>query len=147
MEKARRVMRVVVAVLSVVVCLALCVQAIGIYMEGNAPENFSSPGVRIHPVYSREIVSARLKQLMPLFIAYLVVLIAAVCIKAWRRPKERLQIGVKPVVYHEMRGKNVLRAVLYVGAAALVIAGIANGGMRDVLIKAINICTECIGLG
>ncbi len=31
--------------------------------------------------------------------------------------------------------------------AVLIIAGAANGGLRDVLIKAINICTECIGLG
>lgn len=30
---------------------------------------------------------------------------------------------------------------------AFVIAGICNGGMHDMLVKAINICTECIGLG
>lgn len=37
--------------------------------------------------------------------------------------------------------------VLYAAALLLIAAGILNGGMRDVLIKAINICTECIGLG
>ena len=31
--------------------------------------------------------------------------------------------------------------------AALIAAGVRNGGMFDVLVKAINICTECIGLG
>ncbi len=37
---------------------------------------------------------------------------------------------------------------LIVGAAvALIILGIFNGGMSDVLEKAIKICTECIGLG
>ena len=41
----------------------------------------------------------------------------------------------------------ILRGALYVAAAALIACGIANGGMRDVLVKAINICTECIGLG
>lgn len=30
---------------------------------------------------------------------------------------------------------------------AFVIAGIVNGGMNDVLVKAVKICTECIGLG
>lgn len=30
---------------------------------------------------------------------------------------------------------------------ALVAYGVANGGAMDVLTKAINICTECIGLG
>ena len=37
---------------------------------------------------------------------------------------------------------------LIVGAAvALVVLGIFNGGMGDVLAKAVKICTECIGLG
>ena len=40
-----------------------------------------------------------------------------------------------------------VRIALYVLAAVLIADGISNGGMRDVLIKAINICTECIGLG
>lgn len=43
--------------------------------------------------------------------------------------------------------KNVVRIVLAAGAIVLVIVGINNGGMRDVLEKAINICTQCIGLG
>jgi hypothetical protein len=32
-------------------------------------------------------------------------------------------------------------------AVAFIIAGATNGGMHGVLVKAINICTECIGLG
>jgi hypothetical protein len=40
-----------------------------------------------------------------------------------------------------------VRIALYALAATLIVLGINNGGMRDVLIKAINICTECIGLG
>ena len=41
----------------------------------------------------------------------------------------------------------VLRLVVAALAVALIVAGILNGGMRDVLGKAIKICTECIGLG
>ena len=40
-----------------------------------------------------------------------------------------------------------IRIALIIAAIALIIAGILNGGMADVLSKAINICTECIGLG
>ena len=29
----------------------------------------------------------------------------------------------------------------------MIVAGIVNGSMNDVLQKAIRICTECIGLG
>lgn len=48
------------------------------------------------------------------------------------------------------KGKNAIVIARYValGAAALlIILGIINGGMADVLNKAVKICTECIGLG
>lgn len=42
----------------------------------------------------------------------------------------------------------VLRTIFIVSAAvALIIGGIVLGGYSDVLTKAVNICTECIGLG
>ncbi len=40
-----------------------------------------------------------------------------------------------------------IRGAVFVVAVVFLIVGIFNGGMRDVLGKAINICTECIGLG
>ena len=46
-------------------------------------------------------------------------------------------------------GRRTRTVRLVVGAAALAFLalGAANGGAWDVLVKAINICTECIGLG
>jgi hypothetical protein len=41
----------------------------------------------------------------------------------------------------------VLRSILLVTAVCLIVAGILNGSVNDVLQKAIKICTECIGLG
>ena len=41
-------------------------------------------------------------------------------------------------------GSTELLVILVV---ALIVLGVMNGGMFDVLVKAINICTECIGLG
>ena len=40
-----------------------------------------------------------------------------------------------------------IRIALIVIALALIVLGTLNGGMADVLSKATNICTECIGLG
>jgi len=45
------------------------------------------------------------------------------------------------------RAKNITRIVLAVCGAVLVVVGIFNGGMASILEKAINICTQCIGLG
>ena len=42
---------------------------------------------------------------------------------------------------------NVLRICLYLAAIVFIVLGVMNGGLYDVLVKAINICTECIGLG
>ncbi|MBR1821181.1 MAG: hypothetical protein IJ769_06110 [Clostridia bacterium] len=46
--------------------------------------------------------------------------------------------------WHKARA---IRIALWILTAILIACGIANGGMRDVLYKAKNICTECIGLG
>ena len=32
-------------------------------------------------------------------------------------------------------------------SAGLILHGILDGSMQDVFVKAVNICTECIGLG
>lgn len=40
-----------------------------------------------------------------------------------------------------------MRKILILLAIALIAIGVLNGGARDVLVKAVNICTECIGLG
>lgn len=52
-----------------------------------------------------------------------------------------------PYVEKEMPKKNFLRGMIIALAVLLIVLGIANGGLWDVLVKAINICTECIGLG
>ena len=40
-----------------------------------------------------------------------------------------------------------IRLAVLVVSVICIIAGMVNGNMKDILIKAINICTECIGLG
>lgn len=46
-----------------------------------------------------------------------------------------------------VRSRILLRRVLMAAAVLFIILGIVNGGMKDVLVKAIKICTECVGLG
>ncbi|MCF0133432.1 MAG: hypothetical protein HUJ72_06160 [Blautia sp.] len=51
------------------------------------------------------------------------------------------------LLYSANSGTKWLRLALYVAALAMTLLGVLNGGMHDTLIKAVNICTECIGLG
>ncbi|MBQ8324841.1 MAG: thioredoxin [Clostridia bacterium] len=44
-------------------------------------------------------------------------------------------------------GRRLLAGGLALIAVALIVLGRTSGGAADVLTKAINICTECIGLG
>ena len=45
------------------------------------------------------------------------------------------------------RRRVLIRRVLLVAAVIVVVLGFQNGSMKDVLVKAIRICTECVGLG
>ena len=45
------------------------------------------------------------------------------------------------IILWSVRGAILMLAVVFI------IVGIVNGGMADVLGKAVRICTECIGLG
>ena len=74
-----------------------------------------------------------------------------ICSKSMEREIALAQKAVKrppePKKAENERAVRILRAALYAAALVMLIAGVMNGGMRDVLVKAVNICTECIGLG
>ncbi len=48
---------------------------------------------------------------------------------------------------HERAITIAVRSTTLVCVVVFIILGVVNDGMRDVLIKAVNICAECIGLG
>ena len=64
---------------------------------------------------------------------------------------EKIGAGVSTGADAECRSAriadNVVRVIVLIVAVAFICMGIFNGGMKDVLGKAIKICTECIGLG
>ncbi len=76
-------------------------------------------------------------------------------------PKREVEAVEEPVVVKPLRVRKerkarpklagickwTARLVLLAGGVFLVYLGVQNGGMQDVLAKAINICTQCIGLG
>ena len=148
MGKTMRVVRVVMAVLTVAVCLLLCWEAADILRAGNSPENFSAPGVRIRPVYTREDVAARLGRIAPVLYGYVAAAVLALILQATAGERTR-PAAAAPAAAPAGSGKGrlALCAALGVLAIGLIGLGVVNGGARDVLVKAVNICTECVGLG
>lgn len=61
--------------------------------------------------------------------------------------KDKVSAAAKSAEDAGNRKMVILQSVVIAAAVFFIAAGIWNGSMHDVLIKAINICTECIGLG
>ena len=57
------------------------------------------------------------------------------------------QERVKPEPFDDSKRMNYIRCTVIAFALFFMISGFIAGGTIDVLAKAINICTECIGLG
>lgn len=71
---------------------------------------------------------------------------------AAKRLKEEKEEGLGKRVSKKKEGiaperLKMIRISVLALALIFIIAGIANGNMNAVMIKAINICTECVGLG
>lgn len=63
------------------------------------------------------------------------------------RAKGLIGEGAEANALGEGHAVLLLRLVIIAVAVTFIIVGIFNGGMSDVLGKAVRICTECIGLG
>ena len=65
-----------------------------------------------------------------------------------RLREERAEgVAAQPKPVDPPKRMGGLQALLIVAAVALIVAGALNGSARDVLYKAIAICSECVGLG
>ena len=68
---------------------------------------------------------------------------------AQKRLMEEKEAGIRPETKaaSPSKSKGALQTALIAIAIGLIVAGVCNGSAQDVLYKAINICTECVGLG
>lgn len=254
MAKHMQVARWVMTLATIFILLLLAWQCIDIYLEGNSPSNLADNGVHLSPVFSAEIVGARLRPILPLLAVYVLLVLGALIVQSvagadrgWVSvsPENRLRlvkarmdvlpgeaetlerqrrsirltaaaavlVCAVPCLVYLLNGANftswelesvmgrmllhvapwvaaafavavaasfacgrsaerelaalkghvgqakpekpasrrrplgALRACLYTVAVVFIVLGVMNGGLHDVLVKAINICTECIGLG
>lgn len=149
LKKASLILRWVCAGATVSVLFALAFSCADIYYTGNLPANLSESGVHLSAVFSREIVAARLVGLRPLLIGYGLIFFIALIFQLIAPPKAAVpSYPFKPVSQKvKRRAKTPARILILAAALVFILLGVMNGGARDVLVKAINICTECIGLG
>ena len=135
MEKYRKIARWVVAAACVMILFLLAMACLDIHLDGDG--------------FSPESISARLGIIAPMLIMSAVVGLAAFAYIMSNREKGEGKKSGTGLYKAPREGKksDKIRG-LFLGLALVLIGlGSANGGARDVLVKAINICTECIGLG
>lgn len=138
-----KILPVLLAVCCILLAVILAAGAVVIYLDGSA-RRAENP---LESIYTAEKAGQVLAAALPLFLVLLCIL--AICLVTGVKPKTGKASGnaVRMEKQAEPKHVNTLRAVVVIAAVLLIIAGILNGGALDVLVKAINICTECVGLG
>lgn len=126
----------IILVISVILAgISLISGALVIYFSGNG--------------YSREIVTKTFSKIsIPVYIS-IALIIGNLFVKS--SSKKRFQ---KPENFNQTHESifnsnkiSIIKISIVLLAITSLIIGVIAGGMSDVLTKAVNICTECIGLG
>ena len=132
--------------------ILMAAAAIRIYTTGLAYQAQGHPEAWI---YTREKAVEAIGRYLPILLLAVISNIACVFLgvrdedqdKPVRDP-DLMEIYKKEGNGEERARKlKTARIAVFAVAVVFVIAGIMNGSMEDMLIKAVNICTECIGLG
>ena len=144
MDKKKRFLWIQ-AVLCTAVAVLLSAAAIGIFREGMS---FRLEGDPAAWIFTREKAAEAVRPYIPRILAS-AVMSAAGGILRIRDEKQDMPAVIQGPIRHapENRSVRAVRWGLLAAAVILIIAGILNGSMQDVLIKAVNVCSECIGLG
>lgn len=140
----KRIYRILVSAGCILLAALLAAGAVGIFREGVARQAADPTAA----VYTAENAADVLRRLAPLFFAFLGLLLAGVLtgMSAPERPgPETGGDGMKRL--KTLKRPGAVRAALLAAAVVFILAGILNGSAFDVLVKAINLCTECVGLG
>ena len=142
-----RLMRLLTAIMLVTVVSLLCWQTIDIYLDGNGATSAGNENI-----YRADDITARLKGLKAPLCAFAAVggltliLHALAPEKALSGHFHEARANTSNIA-EPLKGQNKLRLLILCAAIVFILLGVMNGGAYDVLVKAINICTECIGLG
>ena len=137
------------------IAVLLAAGTLSLYLDGAAKQ---AEGDLFYYMFTRERAGAKLLPILPLIFCALGLTIAGVILgirdenaeKPVRNEKLLRDLGSirEKAVHQQAEPKTrILRAVVLVIALILIVIGILNGGLEDVLAKGAAICTECVGLG
>ena len=143
------------AALCAVIAALLAAGALSLYLDGAAKQ---AEGDLFYYMFTRERAGAQLLPVLPLLFCSIGLTVAGVllgvrdenadkAVKDERMLRDLGSIRERAVHQQADRKTRILRTAVLVIALILIILGILNGGLEDVLAKGAAICTECVGLG
>ena len=141
----KKMLLYVQAALCVLWAVLMAAAAVRIYSEGIAYQAQGHPEAWI---YTREKAAAAIGRYLPLLLLAVITNIA--CAVTGARDGGQDEPAADPALIKKKKKEREdasARAAVLIIAVLFVIAGILNGSMEDMFIKAVNICSECIGLG
>ena len=149
----KRTFLIVQSVLCALAAAYLAAAALALYLDGAARQ---AEGDLFYAIYTREKVADWLLPVLPLLIGGLGMAVGGVILGIRDenqdkplRDEMRDWGGLRDRAVRQTAGsrERCTRAAVMALAAALIAAGILNGGLADVLAKGAAICMECVGLG
>ena len=151
----RKLFMTVQAVLCAVIAVLLAAGALSLYLDGAAKQ---AEGDLFYYMFTRERAAAKLLPILPLLFCAFGLTVAGVILGIRDRNAEKpvrderllRDLGsIRERAVHQQADQKTLtlRTAVLVIALVLIVIGIINGGLEDVLAKGAAICTECVGLG
>lgn len=141
---ARKCLLIAQAVLCILCAGMLGAGIVRLYFEGAAFQADEHPDAWI---FTREKVGAVLLPCLVPFLLSFGVTAASVLLGIRSDAKPAKTVSPPAAVSTHTKRQTAARWAILAIALVCIALGIWNGSMRDVLYKAINLCTECIGLG
>ena len=146
---------VVQSLLCALVAGLLAAAALMLYFDGAAKQ---AEGDLFYYMYTRERVGDKLLPILPVMFCAFGMTVSGLILgirdekanNPVRDEKLLRDLGsIQDRAVHQTatRSEMFIRVALITLALYLIIAGILNGGLDDVLAKGATICTECVGLG
>ena len=146
-NRIRKILGIAITVLAIGTAAALIAAAVNLYLTGSrAAKESGDPAAAI---YTAEAIRAAFRRISPVVYAFLVSVAAGIVCRAFSEEKNGISASrpVKKRKPASRKAVSALRIAVAAAAVILIILGIAGGGMHDVLVKAVKICMECVGLG
>ena len=143
------------AVLCAVIAALLAAGALSLYFDGAAKQ---AEGDLFYNTFTRERAIGKLLPVFPLFCCAVGLTIAGTILgirdenetKPVKNEKLLRDIGsIRERAVHQQADRKtvILRTAVLTAAVILIVLGILNGGLEDVLAKGASVCTDCVGLG